>query len=47
MKRDPSPTSLPELPAQPISLDVLREKYLKAGESTEGDLLRRVAKALA
>jgi ribonucleoside-diphosphate reductase alpha chain len=47
MKRDPSPTSLPELSAQPISLDVLREKYLKAGESTEGDLLRRVAKALA
>lgn len=47
MKRDPSPTELPELPAQPISQDVLREKYLKTGESTEADLLRRVARALA
>ncbi|HEX7891639.1 MAG TPA: ribonucleotide reductase N-terminal alpha domain-containing protein, partial [Ramlibacter sp.] len=47
MKRDPSPAELPQLPAQPISHDVLREKYLKAGESTEADLLRRVAKALA
>jgi len=47
MKRDPSPKELPELPAQPIGLDVLREKYLKPGESSEVDLLRRVAKALA
>jgi ribonucleoside-diphosphate reductase alpha chain len=47
MKRDPSPSSLPELPAQPISLDVLREKYLKPGETSQGDLLRRVARALA
>ena len=47
MKRDPSPKDLPTLPAQPISLDVLREKYLKAGERTEDDLLHRVAKALA
>jgi ribonucleoside-diphosphate reductase alpha chain len=47
MKRDPSPTELPELPAQPISQDVLREKYLKTGESSEVDLLRRVARALA
>ncbi len=47
MKRDPSPTELPELPAQPISQDVLREKYLKNGESTEADLLKRVARALA
>jgi ribonucleoside-diphosphate reductase alpha chain len=47
MKRDPSPGDQPELPAQPISLDVLREKYLKPGESTQGELLRRVARALA
>ncbi|HZN47531.1 MAG TPA: ribonucleotide reductase N-terminal alpha domain-containing protein, partial [Ramlibacter sp.] len=47
MKRDPSPTELPELPAQPISQDVLREKYLKPGEGSESDLLRRVARALA
>ena len=47
MKRDPSPTELPQLPPQAISLDVLREKYLKPGESTEADLLRRVARALA
>jgi ribonucleoside-diphosphate reductase alpha chain len=32
---------------QPISLDVLREKYLKADEQTVGDLYARVAKALA
>lgn len=47
MKRDLSPADPPLLPAQPISEDVLREKYLKAGEATEDDLLRRVAKALA
>jgi len=44
MKRDAAPT---ELPAQPITLDVLREKYLKAGERTEHDLLQRVARAIA
>jgi ribonucleoside-diphosphate reductase alpha chain len=32
---------------QPISLDVLREKYLKPGESSAADLYRRVARALA
>ena len=32
---------------QPISLDVLKEKYLKAGETSAEDLFRRVAKALA
>ncbi|MBC5783094.1 adenosylcobalamin-dependent ribonucleoside-diphosphate reductase [Ramlibacter sp. USB13] len=47
MKRDPSPNAVPALPAQAISLDVLREKYLKEGEQSEADLLRRVAKALA
>ena len=32
---------------QEISQDVLAEKYLKAGETTEKDLFRRVAKAFA
>ncbi len=32
---------------QPISLDVLTEKYLKAGETGAEDLFRRVAQALA
>ena len=32
---------------QPISQDVLREKYLKAGESGVEDVYRRVARALA
>ncbi|WP_042425797.1 adenosylcobalamin-dependent ribonucleoside-diphosphate reductase [Comamonas granuli] len=32
---------------QPISLDVLQEKYLKAGETSAEDLFRRVARALA
>jgi ribonucleoside-diphosphate reductase alpha chain len=36
-----------ELPAQPITLDVLREKYLKQSEMNEQELFRRVAKALA
>jgi len=47
MKRHPPSTDLPLLPPQAISQDVLREKYLKPGEATEADLLRRVAKALA
>ena len=34
-------------PAQPISTDVLTEKYLKPGEHTLDDLLQRVARALA
>jgi len=45
MKRDL--TAAQALTVQPISLDVLREKYLKSGEQTELDLLRRVARALA
>lgn len=48
MKREPAAsTALPQLPPQPISRDVLREKYLKEGEATEHDLMRRVARALA
>lgn len=47
MKRDPSPSPIAALPVQGISLDVLREKYLKDGEASESDLLRRVARALA
>ena len=44
MKREPQPVTLP---VQPISLDVLREKYLKPGETTADELYRRVARALA
>ncbi|HEY7805141.1 MAG TPA: ribonucleotide reductase N-terminal alpha domain-containing protein, partial [Orrella sp.] len=32
---------------QPISLDVLAQKYLKPGEHSAEDIYRRVAKALA
>ncbi len=44
MRRDDVPACLAE---QSISLDVLREKYLKPGEATEQDLFARVARALA
>ncbi|MDE2415812.1 MAG: adenosylcobalamin-dependent ribonucleoside-diphosphate reductase, partial [Comamonadaceae bacterium] len=37
----------PSLSTQPISMDVLKEKYFKAGESDVEDLYRRVARALA
>jgi ribonucleoside-diphosphate reductase alpha chain len=47
MKRDPSLSPLPQLAAQPITRDVLREKYLKHGETRAADVLRRVARALA
>ena len=47
MKRDPAPGALPELPPQAISVDVLREKYLKDGEHSEADVMRRVARAFA
>jgi len=40
-------TALPELPPQPISLDVLREKYLKGEERNADDLYDRLARALA
>ena len=47
MKRDPI-APIEDLTApQPISLDVLREKYLKPGENDVEDLYRRVALALA
>ena len=39
--------AMPQLPPQPISTDVLREKYLKDGESTAEQLYDRVARALA
>ena len=45
MKRDN--TAALALTVQPISLDVLREKYLKPGEEAEIDLLQRVARSLA
>ena len=44
MKRDPI---LSPLDVQPISADVLREKYLKEGESGLDELFTRVARALA
>ncbi len=51
MQRDPidslAPDAAPRLPEQPISLDVLREKYLKPGEADAETLYRRVARALA
>src|SRR4051812_42980661 len=47
MKREPDPSHVPAMPSQPISLDVLREKYLKPGETSQDDLFRRVARALA
>ncbi|TWO72720.1 adenosylcobalamin-dependent ribonucleoside-diphosphate reductase [Caenimonas sedimenti] len=46
MKRDLAPARA-ALPVQPISADVLREKYLKEGETGEDALFRRVARALA
>ena len=38
---------LPLMAAQPISTDVLKEKYLKADESSASELFDRVARALA
>lgn len=36
-----------DLPPQPVSLEVLREKYAKGNEQTAEDIFRRVARALA
>jgi ribonucleoside-diphosphate reductase alpha chain len=47
MKRDDLPMTVNELPPQPISQDVLKEKYLKGGENGIDDLYARVARALA
>ncbi|WP_284619447.1 adenosylcobalamin-dependent ribonucleoside-diphosphate reductase [Aquabacterium humicola] len=41
------PTSTPALPPQPISEEVLREKYAKGDERSIDDVRRRVARALA
>ncbi|BEP46286.1 adenosylcobalamin-dependent ribonucleoside-diphosphate reductase [Variovorax sp. V15] len=46
MKREENARMEP-LPVQPISRDVLREKYLKPGEADAEDLFARVARALA
>jgi ribonucleoside-diphosphate reductase alpha chain len=48
-KSSPTETAQPpdSLQAQAISLDVLREKYLKPGEQDAQDIYRRVARALA
>ena len=47
MKRDNNLRPQDQTNTQPISLDVLREKYLKPGEHGIEDLYRRVARALA
>jgi len=53
MKRDPLPangsghTAAVPMPEQPISRDVLAEKYLKEGETSRDHLFARVARALA
>ena len=40
MKREPNPPMNSTSSLQPISLDVLREKYLKTGETSAEDLYR-------
>src|SRR3954471_14355916 len=47
MKRESDTGAPPVLPAQPITLDVLREKYAKPGEESQADVFQRVARALA
>jgi ribonucleoside-diphosphate reductase alpha chain len=41
------PAAASELPAQPISAEVLAEKYAKGDERSVTDVHRRVARALA
>lgn len=47
MKRDRSAKDSKHSEVQPISHDVLKEKYLKAGETGFEDVFKRVARALA
>ena len=47
MKRDPITPPQDQIVIQPISRDVLAEKYLKPGETGIEDLFARVARALA
>ena len=47
MKRDALKSAQTGIGQQPITLDVLKEKYLKEGETSEADIYRRVARALA
>ncbi|MDO8888852.1 MAG: ribonucleoside-diphosphate reductase, adenosylcobalamin-dependent, partial [Hydrogenophaga sp.] len=47
MKRDALKSASTAIGQQPITLDVLKEKYLKDGETSEQDIYRRVARALA
>ncbi len=47
MKRDAIKNASTAIGQQPITLDVLKEKYFKDGETSEQDIYRRVARALA
>lgn len=47
MKRDTLPSAQARLAVQPISRDVLAEKYFKSGETSLDQLYGRVARALA
>ena len=47
MKRENLGSAQGAMAIQPISLDVLQEKYLKGGEASVEDLFARVARALA
>ncbi|MBT9463972.1 LAGLIDADG family homing endonuclease [Hydrogenophaga sp.] len=47
MKRDALKSASTAIGQQPITLDVLKEKYLKDGETSEQDIYRRVARAMA